>query len=37
MTDVPEDAFWGRVDHPLRPVIAAAQDVISSMQAIEPR
>jgi hypothetical protein len=30
--DVPEDAFWGRVGHPLMPVIAAAQGVISSVQ-----
>jgi len=36
MVDVPEDAFWGRVDHPLIPVIAAAQRVISSMQEIGP-
>jgi hypothetical protein len=32
--DVPEDAFWGRVGHPLMPVIAAAQGVISSMQQV---
>jgi hypothetical protein len=32
MIDVPEDAFWGRVDHPLLPVIAAVQGVMSSMQ-----
>jgi hypothetical protein len=32
MVDVPEDAFWGRVDHPLMPVIAAVQGVMSSMQ-----
>jgi hypothetical protein len=32
--DVPEDAFWGRVEYPLMPLIAAAQDVISSMQQI---
>lgn len=30
--DVPEDAFWGKVGHPLMPVIAAAQGVISSLQ-----
>ena len=32
MVDVPEDAFWGRVDHPLMPVITAVQGVMSSMQ-----
>jgi hypothetical protein len=36
MTDVPEDAFWGRVSHPLMPVIAATQVVISSMQTVGP-
>jgi hypothetical protein len=34
MVDVPEDAFWGRVEHPLMPVIAAVQRVMSSMQNI---
>jgi hypothetical protein len=32
--DVPEDAFWGRVDHPFMPVIAAAQNLISAMQQV---
>jgi hypothetical protein len=36
MTDVPEDAFWGRANHPLTPVIAAAQGVISSMRKVGP-
>jgi hypothetical protein len=36
MSDVPEDAFWGRVDHPLMPVIAATQDLISSIQRVAP-
>jgi len=34
--DVPEDAFWGRVDHPLMPIIAATQNVISSIQSAGP-
>jgi hypothetical protein len=36
MIDVPEDAFWGRVDHPLMPVIAAVQSVMTSMQTMSP-
>jgi hypothetical protein len=36
MTDLPEDAFWGRVDHPLNRVIAAAQGVISSIRGVPP-
>lgn len=34
--DVPDDAFWGRVDHPLMPVIAATQGLISSIQSVGP-
>lgn len=34
--DVPEDSFWGRADHPLLPVIAAAQQVISSINQASP-
>lgn len=34
--DVPEDAFWGRADHDLMPVIAATQDVISEMRHASP-
>jgi len=30
--DVPEDAFWGRAEHPLMPVIAATQQVISAIR-----
>jgi len=36
MIDVPEDAFWGRDTHPLVPVIAATQNVISSLQQVGP-
>jgi hypothetical protein len=34
--DVPEDSVWGRADHPLMPVIAAAQQVISSINQASP-
>lgn len=34
--DVPEDAFWGRQDHALIPVIAGVQDVISALRAASP-
>jgi hypothetical protein len=34
--DVPEDSFWGRAEHPLMPVIAATQQVISSMREVAP-
>jgi hypothetical protein len=30
--DVPEAAFWGKVAHPLTPVIAATQHVISAIR-----
>jgi hypothetical protein len=30
--DVPEAAFWGKLDHPLMPVIAATQHVISAIR-----
>jgi hypothetical protein len=32
--DVPEDCFWGRAAHPLMPVIAATQHVISAIREI---
>ena len=34
--DVPEDAFWGRADHELTPVIAAVQDVVSAIRTAAP-
>jgi hypothetical protein len=34
--DVDEDAFWGREPHPLVPVIAAVQDVVSAIRAAAP-
>lgn len=30
--DVPEDAFWGEVEHALAPVIGAAQDVLTAVR-----
>ena len=34
--DVPDDAFWGRQDHPLMPVIARVQEVISAISTASP-
>jgi L-alanine-DL-glutamate epimerase-like enolase superfamily enzyme len=34
--DVPEDAFWGRQDHALTPVIARVQDVITAISTASP-
>jgi hypothetical protein len=34
VTDIPEDAFWGRVEHALTPVIAAAQGTITAVREI---
>jgi L-alanine-DL-glutamate epimerase-like enolase superfamily enzyme len=34
--DVPEDAFWGRQDHALMPVIARVQDVITAISTASP-
>jgi L-alanine-DL-glutamate epimerase-like enolase superfamily enzyme len=34
--DVPEGAFWGRLKHPLIPVIARVQDVISAISTATP-
>jgi hypothetical protein len=34
IADVPEDAFWGRAAHPLLPVIAATQEVISAISSV---
>ena len=34
--DVPEDAFWGRSPHPLWPVIAGIQQVISLIRMASP-
>jgi hypothetical protein len=36
VADIPEDAFWGRSPHPLRPLIAAAQGVISALRNVHP-
>lgn len=36
LADVPEDAFWGRTDHELMPVLAAVQEVISAVRAAGP-
>ena len=35
-TDVSEDAFWGREPHPLMPVIAATQQLISAISQAAP-
>jgi hypothetical protein len=35
--DVPDGAFWGRAAHPLKPVIAALQDVTTRMRQAESR
>lgn len=35
-TDVPEAAFWGEVDHPLRPVIVAVHDVLTAVRTASP-
>ena len=34
--DVPEDAFWGRAEHPLMPVIAAVQQLVSELSRVPP-
>jgi hypothetical protein len=34
--DVPAGAFWGREDHALMPVIAAAQEVITRIGEVSP-
>ena len=34
--DVPKDAFWGRVDDPLMPVIAAVQDLVTELSRVPP-
>jgi len=34
LAEVPEDAFWGRAEHPLTPVIAATQDVITAISLV---
>jgi hypothetical protein len=34
VADVPEDAFWGREEHELTPVIAAVQQVITGLQRV---
>jgi len=36
VADIPDDAFWGESTHPLMPVIAAVQGVISSLRDVEP-
>jgi hypothetical protein len=36
VADIPADAFWGRSPHPLRPLIAAAQGVISELRNAHP-
>jgi hypothetical protein len=35
--DVPEDCFWGRSPHPLLPVIASAQEVVSAIREASPQ
>jgi hypothetical protein len=35
--DVPEDSFWGRAPHPLMPVIASTQDLISAIREASPQ
>jgi hypothetical protein len=34
--DLPDEAFWGRADHPLMPVIAAAQELIAAIRTASP-
>lgn len=34
--DVPEDAFWGRVAHPLMPVVESTQELISAISQVSP-
>ena len=34
--DAPEEAFWGRGEHELMPVIVAAQEVISAIRSASP-
>jgi hypothetical protein len=34
VADVPDDAFWGREEHELTPVIAAAQEVITALRQV---
>ena len=36
-TDVPDEAFRGRAAHPLRPVLAAAQDVLTGLREADTR
>jgi len=33
--DVPDDVFWGRADHPLRPVRSAVHDVLAKVRETE--
>jgi hypothetical protein len=35
--DVPDEAFWGQAADPLKPVIAAMQDVLASLRELESR
>ena len=35
-TDISEDAFWGKVAHPLTPVVAGVQELISLIRGISP-
>jgi hypothetical protein len=35
VADIPEDAFWGRIQHALTPVIEAAQGTITAVREIE--
>jgi hypothetical protein len=37
VADIPEDAFWGRSPHPLLPLVAATQRVISDLRNLDPR
>lgn len=34
--DIPEDCFWGRTPHPLMPVIAATQELLTAIRGASP-
>ena len=36
VADAPEDAFWGRMQGPLTPVLMAAQNVVTAMRQVSP-
>jgi hypothetical protein len=37
VADAPEDAFWGRLDHPLGDVLAGVQSVVSALREAAPQ